>query len=194
MHINQKQFDEARTIAQFVAQMGENQALFAENYELAAISEDDRAWFSRQTPLQVLALADDWCIDVITALPILAKLADMLGEDEFKLRVLIGEENEEIAAAYTRPSGRTATPVFIFFDAQMRERGHLIERPAAAYPALDNAEKEFAAAAGYPIEREQRSEEQMDEVGQYRREWRATHRRELARMLLDELRQVIADN
>ena len=194
MHIDQNRFDAAMTIEQFVERMRDNQQLFSENYEFAAISEDDLAWFGKQAPLQVLALADDWCIDVVTALPVVAKLATLLGDERFKLRVLVGDESQEIASAYRRPSGRTATPVFIFFDAQMRERGHMIERPAAAYAVLDDAEKDFARAAGYPVEREQRSDEQIDAVAEYRRKWRTSHRRELARMLLDEFRQIIAED
>lgn len=192
MTIDAARFEAAMTTAQFVAQMQENQGLFIRNYELTEISNADLAFWQAQGPLQVLVLANDWCIDTITALPAVARLAALLGDDEFKLRMLLDEGNEDIAEAYPRESGRQATPVFIFFDAHMRERVHLVERPAAATIALAQAEAEFVAThPGWPTDRSQRTEEQKTAIGGYRREYRIRHYHELSQMLFADLRQLL---
>lgn len=192
MIIDQARFDAAITIGQFVAQMQSNQDLFTRNYELTAIGNADLAFFRAHEPLRVLALANDWCIDVMTALPALARLAALLGDEQFKLRVLLDEGNEDIIEAYPKAGGQLATPVFVFFDAHMRERGHLVERPAPVSTTLNQVEAEFVAAhPGWPAAREQRSEEQKSAIGERRREYRINHYPELAQILLDAVRQLL---
>jgi DNA-binding response OmpR family regulator len=193
MSIDENRFEAAMTTAQFVAQMQTNQELFISNYALAVLDEADIAFFRAQGPLRVLALAEDWCIDVVTALPALAKLADALGDDLFRLRVLSRDQNLDLASAYTKEGSDQAIPVFVFFDAQMRERGYFIERPAALYGVLDRAEAEFVAShPEYAGPRGQRSEAASAAISVYRRQYRASHRHEVNKMLFAGLRQLLA--
>ncbi len=179
-------------IAQFVTQMQSNQELFISNYALAEIDAADIAFFRAQAPLRVLALAEDWCIDVVTALPPLAKLADALGDNLFRLRVLSHDQNPDLAHAYAKQDGEQAIPVFVFFDAQMQEHGYFIERPAAVSAMLNLAEAKFVAAQPqYAGPREQRSEAASTAISAYRREYRTSHRHEVNKMLFAALRQLL---
>ncbi len=192
MSMDEARFEAAMTTSQFVAQMQENQETFISNYQQAEMDEADLAFFRSQGPLRALALVEDWCPDVVAALPMLAKLADALGDDTLKLRVLLRDQNLDIADAHLQDGAYRAIPVFIFFDAQMGELGHFIERPAAVTNALQQAGAEFLAAhPDYPPDRDQRTEEQNAAFGAYRREFRASHRHEINRMLIADLRQLL---
>ncbi len=192
MDMDEARFEAAMTTAQFVDQMQENQETFIANYQQTKIDEADLAFFRARGPLQILALVEDWCPDVLAALPVMAKLADALGEDTLKLRVLLRDQNLDIADAYLQDGAYRAIPVLIFFDAQMRELGHFIERPAAVTNMLRMAGEEFLAAhPDYSIDRDQRTDEQNAAYGAYRREFRASHRHEINGMLLADLRQLL---
>jgi hypothetical protein len=80
-------------------------------------------------PLDVLAIVEEWCPDVITALPILARIERDTGA--IRLHVLIRPGFQDIADAYPHPDGRSHIPTFVFFDQAGRQRGVFIERPEA---------------------------------------------------------------
>jgi hypothetical protein len=80
-------------------------------------------------PIHVLALAEDWCGDVIANLPILGKLAGRSGT--LDVRIFLRDQNKDLMQQYLNQGKYESIPVFAFFDDAFREIGVFIERPAS---------------------------------------------------------------
>jgi hypothetical protein len=78
----------------------------------------------------VLVLAEDWCGDAASLVPILAKAADAVPE-LIDLRVLERDRNLQIMDRYLSHGGRSI-PVAVVFDKDMCELGWWGPRPAPA--------------------------------------------------------------
>jgi selenoprotein W-related protein len=77
-----------------------------------------------------MAIVEDWCSDVVWGLPVVARLAEVLGP-ALDLRCFIRDEHRDLIVPYLNGGRFESVPVFAFFDAGWREVGHFIERPAA---------------------------------------------------------------
>src|SRR5262245_57876269 len=76
MSITSERFEQGLTYDAYKAQMTRNQERLENNERTVEFAGDDLAFFAQlPTPLHVLALAEDWCGDVIANLPILGRLA-----------------------------------------------------------------------------------------------------------------------
>lgn len=78
----------------------------------------------------VLVLAEDWCGDAASLVPILAKLADS-ASDRVELRVFKRDENLAIMDDHLSHGGRSI-PVAIVYDENLRKLGWWGPRPAPA--------------------------------------------------------------
>lgn len=78
----------------------------------------------------VAVLAEDWCGDAASLVPILAKLAAAAPE-KIELRVFRRDENLDIMDRYLSHGGRSI-PVAIVFDEDMHQLGWWGPRPAPA--------------------------------------------------------------
>ena len=129
MSITRERFDQGLTYDAYKAQMTRSQDRFESNERTVELSGDDLAFFAQlPAPLHVLALAEDWCGDVIANLPILGRLAAESGK--LNLRVFLRDQNLDIMDHYLNQGQHRSIPVFVFFDESFRELGHWIERPA----------------------------------------------------------------
>jgi hypothetical protein len=114
----------------YKAQMTRNREQFERNEQNLALASDDLAAFSRlPRPLKVLALAEDWCGDVIANLPILGRLARESGK--LDLRVLLRDQDPgvKVMDEHLNQGQFRSIPVFVFLDDDFRELGVWIERP-----------------------------------------------------------------
>ncbi len=144
MAVTSARFNEGLTYQQYVDQMTQNKERFNENRESAKVSADDAAHFRNLPPLNVLAIAEDWCGDVIAGLPVLGKIADASGN--MNIRVFLRDQNEDLMNQYLKEGKFKSIPVFVFFDQQFHELGHMIERPAAQTEESSKARNAFFAA------------------------------------------------
>lgn len=123
-----KAFSEAATWNQFVASMAVNQSTIKENYAGYHLTAADKTAIAAWPGVtDVLVLAHDWCGDVVANLPVFAKIE----AETQKLRLHIIPKdpgNVDIAALYPHADGDLHIPIYVFFDAQGTEKGHLIER------------------------------------------------------------------
>src|SRR5947209_19914450 len=80
MAVTQERFNEGLTYQQYLDQITQNKERFLENYEKATFKPEDVAAF-RDLPetLNVVAIGEDWCGDVVAGFPVLAKLAEQAG-------------------------------------------------------------------------------------------------------------------
>jgi thiol-disulfide isomerase/thioredoxin len=146
MAVTKERFEQGLTYQQYLDQITQNKERFLANYENAKISPEAIEHFKNQPePLNVLAIGEDWCGDVVAGFPVLAKLADQVG-GKINLRVFLRDQNEDLINQYLNQGKYKSIPVIVFFDQNMRELGHFIERPAAQTEETTRARNEFFKA------------------------------------------------
>jgi len=144
MAITRERFEQGMTIEGYVAQMTQNQTTFAENIAKVAPRPEDVAFFQGlPEPVNTLVITEDWCGDALANLPVLAKVASETGK--LNLRVFLRDQNLDLADQYLKEGKYRSVPVFVFFDQQMRELGHFIERPARATAEMAEATAQLVA-------------------------------------------------
>jgi hypothetical protein len=130
MTLDRARWDKGITYDEFKAAMTRNQERFAENESRVALDpETVRTFKSLPKPLRVLALAEDWCGDVVANLPILGRLAKEV--PTLDVRIFYRDQNLDLMERWLNQGKYQSIPVFVFFDENFRELGHWIERPAS---------------------------------------------------------------
>ncbi|MBV9579096.1 MAG: thioredoxin family protein [Chloroflexi bacterium] len=131
MAVTREQFDAGMTYDAYKAQMTRNKEQFEQNEKDVQLSADDVAAF-RGLPetLNVLALAEDWCGDVVANLPILGRLEKEAG-GKLNVRVLLRDQQpgETVMDEHLNQGQFKSIPTLIFLDGQYKEVGIWIERP-----------------------------------------------------------------
>lgn len=129
MTVSRERFEQGMTYTAYRAQMTRNQDRFDETERTVQLKAEDVAFFKGLAqPLNVLVLAEDWCGDVIANLPVLGRLAQESGK--LNLRIFLRDQNLDLMDRYLNAGQFRSIPVFVLFDADFREIGHWIERPA----------------------------------------------------------------
>jgi Thioredoxin len=129
MSITHERFLQGLTYDEYKAQMTRNQDRFTANEQTVQLDAGDLAYFRELAePLDVVVIAEDWCGDVINNLPVLGRLAAESGK--LNLRVFLRDQNLDLIDQYLNQGQYRSIPVFVFFDAEFRELGYWIERPA----------------------------------------------------------------
>jgi hypothetical protein len=100
-------------------------------------------------PVNVLALVEDWCGDVVANLPVLGKL-EQVSNGKLKVRIHLRDQQpgSEIMDQYLNKGQFKSIPTFIFLDDQFNELGVWIERPESVTRARE--EKRLALYARHP--------------------------------------------
>jgi hypothetical protein len=128
--IDRARFATGLTYDEYKAQMTRNLDRFEANEARVAIDAEDLELFrSLNGPIHVLALAEDWCGDVIANLPVLGKLARDSGT--LDLRIFLRDQNKDLMQKYLNQGKFESIPVFVFFDDAFNEIGVFTERPAS---------------------------------------------------------------
>ena len=129
MSVTKERFAHGLTYEAYRAQMTRNQERFIANEQTVEFDANDLAFFTHLSqPVYILALAEDWCGDVINNLPVLGRLAEM--SSMLNLRVFLRDQHLDIMDQYLKEGQFRSIPVFVLFDSNFRELGHWIERPA----------------------------------------------------------------
>ena len=145
MTLDQARWDKGITYDAFKAAMTRNQERFAENEGRVALDpETVRTFKSLPKPLRVLALAEDWCGDVVANLPILGRLAKEV--PTLDVRIFYRDQNLDLMERWLNQGKYQSIPVFVFFDEHFRELGHWIERPASVTERRAAERKKIFAA------------------------------------------------
>jgi len=122
-------YQEGITFRQFVDNAQVHQDLLRRNYEAYELTDQELSYFqSLAEPVDVLVLAHDWCGDVASNLPLMARIEQLTGK--LKLHILIRDpDNRDIAEAYPAHDGKLRLPTYVFFNSAGQELGTFIERP-----------------------------------------------------------------
>jgi hypothetical protein len=196
MPISRERFAQGLTADAFIAQMTRNREQFETNIEAAAalINDDDRAVFQAR-PVSIAAIAEDWCTDVIQFLPPIIALARQI--PDLHLRIFLRDQNLDIMDQYLNQGEYRSIPTFVFYDAQWKELGHYIERPAQVTQEMAQETRRFAAE--HPeLEGATRSYQNMPDetrklVSQNSARYRWAHMLEWDRIFLDEVRALVVN-
>jgi hypothetical protein len=125
--VTREQFDQGMTYDAYKAQMTRNQERFVANEEKITFQAADLDAFKKlPKPVKVVAIAEDWCGDVIANLPILGKLAKESGK--LDVRVVLRDQTNLIDS-YLNKGQFKSIPVFVFLDDGFKELGAFFERP-----------------------------------------------------------------
>jgi hypothetical protein len=150
MAVTREQFESGLTYDAYKAQMTRNREQVEQNEkDLQLTSDDVQALRSLPKAVNVMALAEDWCGDVVANLPVLGKLAQESGG---KLNVRIHLRDQEPGATimeqYLNRGEFKSIPTFVFLDGDFNELGVWIERPASVTKLRE--EKRLALYAAHP--------------------------------------------
>lgn len=196
MAVTKERFNEGLTYQQYEDQMTQNKERFVENYGKVSLkSEDVAAFKDLPETVNTLVIAEDWCGDVIAGLPVLKKIADESGK--LNLRVFLRDQNEDVMNQYLNQGLHKSIPVIVFFDQNMNEFGHFIERPAAQTAESAAARNAFFAA--HPELGAAKNASMSDLSPEARQAWGAENTKLRAertaawnQMLVDELRKLVS--
>ena len=113
---------------QFKDSMTRNRDVVETNERAVALDPGDVAFFKAlPRPLTVIALAEDWCGDVIANLPVLARLAAATGK--LDVHIFDKSKHPDLMKRWLKQGQFESIPVFALFGEGMRELGVFIERP-----------------------------------------------------------------
>jgi hypothetical protein len=130
MSITRERFEQGMTYDEFKAQMTQRRDQLEAAEAAFQPSPADVAVFANlKEPLNVVAIGEDWCGDVIANFPILGKLAKASGK--LNVRVFLRDKNLDLTDQYLNQGKFRSIPIIVFFDKNFNEVGHFIERPAS---------------------------------------------------------------
>ena len=111
----------------FVAESTEHRELWSGIYRTANVpawAVDAGAKLGRR--FRFVVIAEDWCGDASSTVPVVARFAEAIGAE---LRILRRDEHPEVMDAYLTHGAR-AIPIVIVLTEEMEELGHWGSRPA----------------------------------------------------------------
>ena len=117
---------DALTYEAFLASSTKHKGLWEGIYGIARLP----VWATSALPAGVerklLVIAEDWCGDASSTVPVLAKLADTV--PGLELRLILRDQHPEVMDLYLT-NGSRSIPIVIALDEQFRELGHWGPRP-----------------------------------------------------------------
>jgi len=126
--LDKARFESGKSYDEFKEGMTRNRDRVEANEKRVEIDPETRSFFkSLPRPLNVVALAEDWCGDVIANLPVLGVLARETGK--LNVKIFYRDQNLDLMERWLNQGKFQSIPVFAFFDDGFRELGHWIERP-----------------------------------------------------------------
>lgn len=128
MGVSRERFNQGITYQEFKDAMTVNREQFEANERGLQLTEQElRTFQGLPGTVHVLAIAEDWCGDVVANLPIVGRLAQEC--DKLNLRVFPKDKNMDLMNQYLNKGLYQSIPVFVFFDDDFNKLGVWIERP-----------------------------------------------------------------
>jgi thioredoxin family protein len=119
-------WDRALPYPEFLAASTKHKGLWEGIYAIARLPAWATGALVPGARRRLLVLAEDWCGDASSTIPLVAKLVDHL--PGFELRVLRRDENPAVMDQYLT-NGSRSIPIVIALDQDYRELGHWGPRP-----------------------------------------------------------------
>jgi hypothetical protein len=131
MAVTREQFEAGMTYDAYKAQMTRNKEQVEQNEQDVQLKPDDvQAVQNLPQQVNVLALAEDWCGDVVANLPVLGKLAKE-SKAKLNVRVLLRDQDpgSKVMDEHLNKGEYKSIPTVIFLDGDLKEVGIWVERP-----------------------------------------------------------------
>ena len=143
--VTPERFAKGYSYGQYIDGIKVNKAKFQEYYGDFSLSPSDTGFFKEvsnlaEGPTKALALAEDWCGDVVRGLPVIARVAEAAG---LELRVFPRDENPDIMMEFLKEGKYQSIPVVVFYSGNLDYICHWIERPALADQGIAELEAEI---------------------------------------------------
>jgi hypothetical protein len=140
--VTRQRFAQGMTFQQYLDQMTTNKDKFLETMAATHVTPQDRAAFAdRREKLNVLVLTEDWCGDALTNFPVLARMVE--GAPNVEMRVFLRDQSPDLMDQYLNRGLFRSIPVFVFFDADMKEVARFVERPPKITEYMDQKQLEL---------------------------------------------------
>ncbi len=119
------------SLEQYVDSMAHKQEPMRRRLKSVTLSHVEQAAFSGlPDPIYVLVMTEDWCLDSLMNLPILAAIAN--AAPVMQIRIFPRSLNPDLQSEFAA-RGIQNIPLFVFYDADFREIGLWVERSQAAH-------------------------------------------------------------
>jgi hypothetical protein len=175
-------FATGKSWTEYLNSITRNRDRFEAAYKSFFLAEEDIAPFRAATPLNIVAIGEDWCPDVFQTLGFIAKLADAV--PGLILRIFERDTHPELMDRYLS-EGRKRIPVYAFFDHNFEEVFWWSGRNKAADEWVSSVRKGRAY-----------EEIPADEMEEFRKEfdrrYEESYARENLREITEGLREAIA--
>jgi hypothetical protein len=176
--ISRERFETGQTYDDYRREAQEHQRLWDGVYDHIDVPEDARLrLLDLPARRHALVLAEHWCGDAASLVPILAKLADAAPE-MLELRVFERDANLDIMDEHLSHGGRSI-PVAIVFDENMKVLGWWGPRPGPAQAIFREKIREFKTG---------RLNDKKEDVNKPVLKW---YRRDRGRHTIDEFLTVL---
>jgi Thioredoxin len=129
MAVTRAQFESGMTYQAYKDQMTRNREQLEQNEKDLDLKADDLEAFKNTRPVNVLALAEDWCGDVIANLPILGRIANEAGTLNVRVLLRDTEPGSVVMDEHLNRGEFKSIPTLIFLDDNYNELAVWIERP-----------------------------------------------------------------
>ena len=147
MAVTRDQFQAGMTYDAYKQQMTRNREQLEQNERTLQLQADDlNAFKSLPRALNVLALGEDWCGDVIANLPILGRIANESGKLNVRVLLRDTEPGNTVMNQYLNRGEFRSIPVFVFLDEGFKDRGHWIERPGSVTKRREEERRKLYAS------------------------------------------------
>src|SRR5437588_4791417 len=150
MAVTREQFEAGMTYDAYKAQMTRNKEQVEQNEKDVQLKPDDvQAVRNLPSQVNVLALAEDWCGDVVANLPVLGRLAAE-SNGKLNVRILLRDQQPgaQVMDEHLNKGQFKSIPTLIFLDGGFKELGVWIERPESVTKLRE--EKRQALYAQHP--------------------------------------------
>lgn len=131
--MTQERFAQGKTWEQYSQSIQANKEKFLEFYQSfqpKAEEIDFLKQYAAKKGLNVVAIGEDWCPDVVRGIPCIAKACALAG---VQLRIFERDQHLDLTNEFLWRHKFMSIPVFVFYDKDFNELGHFTERPASAY-------------------------------------------------------------
>jgi hypothetical protein len=142
--ITRERFEQGMTWDEYFSSIQKNQELFKAKYEEVEISPEEKTFFEGiRKRIYVLAIGEDWCPDVYNNLPVMARIAAL--NPNLQFRIFPRDQHHDLMHRYLFRGQSQSIPAFGIFDENFQEVGkHLGGRPKLLWDWIDQLGKDEA--------------------------------------------------
>jgi hypothetical protein len=127
---SQDYFDKGLPYEEFRERVEQNLEVLDEVYQEPNLMPSDLRFFESLAPLNILAVGEDWCPDVVHTLPRWARLEEQV--EGISFRISFKKEVPDLMEQHLGPGNKERIPLYLFLDPQGNRIAHWSGRARVA--------------------------------------------------------------